>query len=197
VSGNETSDGSGIGHVTTLTREDAAHTEVPVNPPAFRYSDTSNPVPTTDDPGWLSASLCLEKESYTVELTAINTDSIAPVVYDWGAVKWVVNDTVAVGSEQSFGIVYIHPGKTNPTHWHTTAQEVVHMLQGECDIETDGTTIKLRPGQTLFIPVGVHHELRNNGWEPAVYVCSFSASWRGTYFADPAGPGVKPLALSV
>jgi quercetin dioxygenase-like cupin family protein len=131
-----------------------------------------------------------------MDFAVINPDNIAPVVYDWGAVKWVVNDSVADGSEQSFGIVYINPGKTNPEHWHTTAQEVVHMLQGECDIETEDATIKLRAGQTLFIPVGARHELTNNGWEPAVYVCSFSASGRGTHFADPVGPGAKPLVLS-
>ena len=89
-----------------------------------------------------------------MELGTINNDNVAPVVYDWGAVKWVVDDNVAAGSTQSFGIVHIHPGKTNPTHWHTNAQEIVYMLQGECDIETDDETVKLRPGQTLVIPVG-------------------------------------------
>jgi quercetin dioxygenase-like cupin family protein len=110
-----------------------------------------------------------------------------------GAVKWVTNDAVFPGSQQSFGVVYIEPGKTNPTHWHTTAQEIVHMLQGECAVKTSEGTIMLRPGLTLCIPVGVDHELTNTGWEPAVYVCSFSASGRGTVFADPDGPGVAPL----
>ena len=94
------------------------------------------------------------------------------------------------------GIVHIHPGKTNPTHWHTNAQEIVYLLQGECDIETDDETVKLRPGQTLVIPVGARDELTNNGWEPAVYVCSFSHRGRGTLFDNPAGPGAKPLALA-
>jgi hypothetical protein len=47
---------------------------------------------------------------------------------------------------------------------------------------------------TLCIPIGMDHELTNTGWEPAVYVCSFSASNRGTVFANPAAPGVLPLA---
>ena len=82
-----------------------------------------------------------------MELGIINIDNIAPVVYDWGAVKWVVDDNVAAGTEQSFGIVHVNPGKTNPTHWHTNAQEIVHMLQGECDIQTDGE-IAQAPGRT-------------------------------------------------
>ena len=67
------------------------------------------------------------------------------------------------------------------------------MLQGECDVEADGKITKLRPGQTLVIPVDADHELTNNGWEPAVYVCSFSASGRGTFFADPSGAGALAL----
>jgi quercetin dioxygenase-like cupin family protein len=128
-----------------------------------------------------------------MELGIIDTDRIEPVVYDWGAVKWVVDDNVVAGSAQSFGVVQINPGKTNPAHWHTNAQEIVHMLQGECDVDTADGPIKIRAGETLFIPVHEHHELTNTGWEPAVYVCSFSNSGRGTLFVDPAGAGASPV----
>jgi quercetin dioxygenase-like cupin family protein len=53
-------------------------------------------------------------------------------------------------------------------------------------------TMKLAPGQTLIIPQGVKHEVSNNGWEPVVYVCSFSATMRGTLFGDPTAPGARP-----
>ena len=122
------------------------------------------------------------------------TSDIDPVIYEWGAVKWVANNDVAPGCEQSFGLVHILPGKTNPEHWHTAAEELVFMLQGECDVQLADRVLKLKAGQTLFIPLGVHHELANNGWEPAVYVCSFSASLRGTLFEDPSGPGARALS---
>src|SRR5262245_11697848 len=127
-----------------------------------------------------------------MDIVTIDTDVVAPIHYEWGALKWVVNDAQAPGTSQSFGFVYIQPGKTNPTHWHTRAQETVHRLQGECDVRTDDGTQKLRAGQTLFIPAGMRHELTNNGWEPAVYVCSFSAAGRGTLFDDPDALGAKP-----
>jgi quercetin dioxygenase-like cupin family protein len=142
--------------------------------------------------------VCIEPSPTTeveMQIITVDTDVVTPVVYEWGAVKWVMNDTQAPGSRQSFGVVFIQPGKTNPTHWHTRAQEIVHMLQGECDVTTDTGTIKLRAGQTLFIPAGAHHELTNRGWEPAVYVCSFSASGRGTLFVEPEGVGAQPLAV--
>ena len=68
-----------------------------------------------------------------LECIITETKDIEPVVYEWGAVKWVANDDLAPGCEQSFGLVHILPGKTNPEHWHTAAEELVFMLQGECD----------------------------------------------------------------
>ena len=127
-----------------------------------------------------------------MELGIINIDNIAPVVYDWGAVKWVVDDNVAAGTEQSFGIVHVNPGKTNPEHWHTNAQEIVHMLQGECDIRTDGETLKLRAGQTLFIPVGetprADEQRLGTG---RVRLLVLAAAGEARCFAVPAGPGSR------
>ena len=47
------------------------------------------------------------------------TKDIEPVIYEWGGVKWVANNDLDLGCEQSFGLVHILPGKTNPEHWHT------------------------------------------------------------------------------
>lgn len=118
---------------------------------------------------------------------------IEPVQYDWGAVKWVCNSEVDPGCEQSFGLVHILPGKTNPLHWHTAAEEIVYILSGECDIKLADQWHRLTPGLTLYIPPGVRHELTNDGWEPVTYVASFSASMRGTLFDDPNAAGARPI----
>jgi quercetin dioxygenase-like cupin family protein len=68
-----------------------------------------------------------------LECTITETKDVEPVVYEWGAVKWVANRELNPGCEQSCGLVHILPGKVNPEHWHTAAEEIVHMLQGECD----------------------------------------------------------------
>jgi len=67
------------------------------------------------------------------------------------------------------------------------------MLQGECDVRLGDRHLTIKPGQTLYIPPGSKHEVANPGWEPVVYVCSFSASMRGTLFEDPTAPGARPL----
>jgi len=68
------------------------------------------------------------------------------------------------------------------------------MLQGECEVRLGDRHLILRPGQTLHIPQDTKHEVANHGWEPVVYVCSFSASMRGTLFEDPTAAGVRPLS---
>jgi len=129
-----------------------------------------------------------------IECIITQTKDIEEVKYDWGAVKWVANNELAPGCEQSFGLVHILPEKTNPEHWHTAAEEIVYMLQGECDVRVGDRRMKVATGHTLVIPQGVKHEVSNSGWEPAVYVCSFSASMRGTMFEDPSAPGARPTA---
>src|SRR5262245_19008732 len=95
--------------------------------------------------------------------TVIETKDVEPVIYEWGAVKWVANSGLAPGCGQSFGLVHILPGTTNPEHWHTAAEEIVFMLQGECDVRLGDREFKVGPGQTLFIPQGVKHEVSNKG----------------------------------
>ena len=122
------------------------------------------------------------------------TKDLEPVLYNWGGVKWVANNELAPGCELSFGLVHILPGKTNPEHWHTAAEEIVYMLQGECTVRVGDRRMMIRPGQSLIIAKGTKHEVSNHGWEPVVYVCAFSASTRGTLFGDPSIPGARPMS---
>src|SRR5262249_26808471 len=69
--------------------------------------------------------------SVELSCTVIETKDVEPVIYEWGAVKWVANSDIAPSCGQSFGLVHILPGKGNPEHWHTAAGEIVFMLQGE------------------------------------------------------------------
>jgi len=129
-----------------------------------------------------------------MDCIVVETKDVEPVNYEWGAVKWVANQNLAAGCEQSFGLVHILPGKTNPEHWHTAAEEIVFMLQGECHVLLGDREIAVGTGQTLYIPQGVKHAVANRGWEPVLYVCSFSASKRGTLFGNPSAPGARPIS---
>jgi quercetin dioxygenase-like cupin family protein len=121
------------------------------------------------------------------QLSVVEINRVAPVNYEWGAIKWLCDMNVTPGSLQSFGYAYVLPGKTNPEHRHMTCQEIIHMLSGELKVYAHGQWIQLRPGQTMLIPQGVRHVVVNDGWEPAVYIASFSAAFRDTIFKGQTG----------
>lgn len=112
----------------------------------------------------------------------VETADMNPVGYDWGSIKWICDMKVTPGSQQSFGYAYVLPGKTNPEHRHTSCQEIIYMLSGELKVWAHGEWMTLVPGQTMLIPQGVRHLVVNDGWEPAVYIASFSAAVRKTIF---------------
>jgi quercetin dioxygenase-like cupin family protein len=124
----------------------------------------------------------------------VNAPDVEPIFYDWGAIKWLISEQAVPGTSQSFGLANVLPGRMNPEHWHTTAQEIIYMISGECEITIEGQLFRAGPGQTIYIPAGARHTLVNNGWEPAVYVAAFSASTRGTLFDDPDHPGARPAS---
>jgi len=121
----------------------------------------------------------------------VETKDVEPVNYEWGAVKWVANQNLGRGLRAE---LRPRAGKTNPEHWHTAAEKIVFMLQGECHVLLDDREIAVGTGQTLYIPQGVKHAVANRGWEPVLYVCSFSASKRGTLFGNPSAPGARPIS---
>jgi quercetin dioxygenase-like cupin family protein len=117
----------------------------------------------------------------------IETADLRAVEYEWGAIKWMCDKNVTPDSLQSFGYAYLMPGKTNPEHRHMTCEEIIFMLAGELKVHAHGECTTLRPGQTALIPPGVRHTVANEGWEPVVYIASFSAAFRDTIFKGQTG----------
>ena len=121
------------------------------------------------------------------KVTVVETASVEAVPYEWGAIKWICDLKTTPESLQSFGYAYVLPGETNPEHWHSACEEIIYMLAGELTVVTDDSTTRISPGETAFIPRGLHHWVTNEGWEPVVYVASFSAVLRDTVFEGDTG----------
>jgi mannose-6-phosphate isomerase-like protein (cupin superfamily) len=54
--------------------------------------------------------------------------------------------------------------------WHDflhDVDEVVFLLEGDCQIEMGGRTLRLQGGDELLIPAGTRHTVRNCGDRPA------------------------------
>jgi quercetin dioxygenase-like cupin family protein len=121
------------------------------------------------------------------KVVIINTAELEPVEYEWGAIKWICDLNVTPRSLQSFGYAYVLPGKTNPEHFHKTCEEIIYMLAGELSVLAQGERTTVKPGETALIPRGVRHTVMNEGWEPVVYIASFSAVFRDTVFDERTG----------
>ncbi len=60
--------------------------------------------------------------------------------------------------------------------WHDfehDVDELVMLLEGECQIDMDGRTLRLQAGDELCIPAGTRHTVRNCGSGPARWLHGF------------------------
>ena len=70
-------------------------------------------------------------------------------------------------------------------HHHASWDETVYGLAGVTTWQVDGREVMLRPGETLFIRRGVVHAFRNDGPEPATWLCILTPGVLGPgYFRE-------------
>ena len=55
----------------------------------------------------------------------------------------------------------VPPGGREVRHRHGTAHQFFYVLAGEAEIEVEGSSHRLRPGDGLEVPPGAAHSLRN------------------------------------
>jgi mannose-6-phosphate isomerase-like protein (cupin superfamily) len=58
-------------------------------------------------------------------------------------------------------------------HFEHDVDELVLLLEGECQIDLDGRTVALQPGDELVIPAGTRHTVRNCGAGAARWLHGF------------------------
>jgi quercetin dioxygenase-like cupin family protein len=63
-------------------------------------------------------------------------------------------------------MVVVPPGSEVPPHAHRTSIEVYVVRRGECELDVDGQTYTMRPGDVVLMEPGEVHALANRGDEP-------------------------------
>ena len=84
------------------------------------------------------------------------------------------HDLSAPGREVIQVRVDFDPGYASPRHTHP-GEEIIYVLEGALEYEIEGQpTVRVKPGDVLFVPAGKIHLARNvgrtNGAELATYV---------------------------
>lgn len=74
-------------------------------------------------------------------------------------------------TNQSLAVATIEPGQATITHRHKTSEELYHVSRGTGIMTLDRDEFPVAAGDTICIPPGVFHKLKNNGQEPLIILC--------------------------
>jgi quercetin dioxygenase-like cupin family protein len=88
-------------------------------------------------------------------------------------------------------------GFSTGLHVHRVQEETFYVLEGECEWQVDGRTVRATPGTYLFLPPGVPHDIRNASDRPARMIMTVSPPGHEHYFeelANLAASGSRPDA---
>jgi mannose-6-phosphate isomerase-like protein (cupin superfamily) len=72
-------------------------------------------------------------------------------------------DPIADAVDFTLVVEIFAPGGTTPPNTHRRAQEVFFVLAGDGVAVADGQETPIGPGDTLLVPPGVEHVVRNTG----------------------------------
>ena len=92
----------------------------------------------------------------------------------WGELTWFSSGQLGNTREVTVGRCIIHPGQSNPQHYHPNSSEILVVLQGTImhAIE-DGREVRMDTGDTITIPPHLPHYARNIGTQDAVLMVIF------------------------
>jgi len=109
-----------------------------------------------------------------------NAEQMPHDTFDWGAITWLMNESICPHARQTFGLVYINPGATNALHSHPNCEELLFVVSGQCRHSLGDEAHELKAGDLIRIPPDMAHNATNTGWAPVMMVISYSAPDRQT-----------------
>jgi mannose-1-phosphate guanylyltransferase/mannose-6-phosphate isomerase len=76
---------------------------------------------------------------------------------------WGSYEEIRAGARYKVKLIRVKPGAALSLQYHNRRAEHWVVVGGEALIERDGTTTRLKPDQSLYVPLGVPHRLANPG----------------------------------
>lgn len=90
---------------------------------------------------------------------------------DGSLIRELMHPTLHGNRNQSLAEATVAPGASTRLHKHRRSEELYHVTRGSGLMTLNGRPIPLRAGDTLSIPAGTPHCIRNTGNEPLVILC--------------------------
>ena len=72
---------------------------------------------------------------------------------------------------QSLAEATLEPGQATERHYHRATEEIYFVVKGSGEMEVDGDTRHVRPGDAVLIPAGAWHTLVNDGTSELRILC--------------------------
>jgi quercetin dioxygenase-like cupin family protein len=101
----------------------------------------------------------------------------------WGRLVWTASRQVGNSTTMSFGRVTVRAGQENPCHRHPNCDEILHVISGRVEHSLAGEWAIMEPGDSIFIPQGMWHQLRALGDQDAEIAICFNSADRLTEIA--------------
>jgi D-lyxose ketol-isomerase len=94
---------------------------------------------------------------------------------------WIVNDTT---NNYCGKFLFMFDGQRCPLHYHNIKDETFFIVRGDVEMEVDGETFVLHPGEVFKMAPGMNHTFRAVGGPALVLEVSLPSIQRDNIFAD-------------
>lgn len=99
----------------------------------------------------------------TKHATKISADQVTANRRRGGDIRITLSPKT-VGCTSGFGgVLRLAPDEFISEHYHPYSEEFLHVVIGELEMALDGEPVRLGPGDSLLVPIGVRHRLVNVG----------------------------------
>ncbi len=78
---------------------------------------------------------------------------------DGSTIRSILDRTNAPVEKQSLAEATMKPGQTTDRHYHKNSEEFYFLLEGAAQMEVDGATRDVGPGDAILIPAGAWHQI--------------------------------------
>jgi mannose-6-phosphate isomerase-like protein (cupin superfamily) len=98
--------------------------------------------------------------------------------HPWGEMDWLANSELGSSESVSVARMRVAPEGITERHRHPNCDEVVLVLEGKGELELDGKSFNLAPGDCRVVPAGRRHLDRNVGSQELLLVHTYGSGQR-------------------
>lgn len=100
---------------------------------------------------------------------------IAPfITKDGSTIRELMHPQQHANAAQSLAEARVDPGQTTALHRHGVSEELYHVTAGEGEMTLDDARFAIRAGDTVAIPPGTPHCVKNTGAATLTILCCCS-----------------------